>query len=141
MRPVRRARRRAFASTLAILGFGVIVAFAVLLARYATIDIAGARRAELESYAHQIIRSAQAWSGLHAGEFAETPVVELSFNDILPGNGDGKVELSCTESSGGEALIECHVVLRLGQQTLRRRVCWPRPSAATTRPAADPATP
>ena len=133
-------RRRAYTLVLAIVGMGLVVLFAFLLARYAMLEIGRERQASLELCGRGVAASAQAWSLLHADELAGPDAVALPIKSLLPDGATGEAELRRITPPGADPLIECRITLRLGRQTLHRHLVWPLGSAKPL-PAEVPATP
>lgn len=141
MKTDRRARRAAYAVIVAIVGLALITMFAFVLARYAMLDMAGEKRAALESCANQVFESARAWSVLHCTELRDTPPVMLPIDELLPAATSGEAQLRRLQTAAGHSVVECRLRLAQGRQRLQRRAQWPLPAVSTTRPASDAATP
>jgi hypothetical protein len=149
VRPRVRDGRRGYALILALVGLAIIIAYAIVLARYAVLEMAREKQALLESCAQQIAESARAWSLAHARELSTSAAVTLPIEELLPPGASGRADLRLAASADGRSLVECYVALERGHQRLTRRLYWPPPAeaapatapAATSHPAPAPATP
>ena len=141
MRRVTSSRRRGMTLVLAIMAFGIICLFVTVLARLALLDAVNERKVAVDSYAEQVVRSAQAWSAAHPEQVRNGGVIEVPIDELLPGGVEGQAELSRVDGPDGVIMAECRITLSQGRQRVHRRLAWPLPSAATAPPASDAATP
>ncbi len=113
MRPSLRSRR-GYALLPALLALGVASVYAVVLARYAFLDLAQVRREALESCTEQVVQSARAWVQAHAEELG--PPVELPIAAMLPGGTSGHLVVAREGGGGGPAIAVCRINLQSGGQ-------------------------
>ena len=120
-----RHRRPAYIAGMALMFSGLLLVLLVVLADYATTDMAQQRQALLEAQAEQILQSARAWSQLPIAELAESGSRTLPVDQLVPPQTTGAVELVLIRASDSLTLVDCKLRLQRGRATVRRQVRWP----------------
>ena len=127
--------RRGYVLTVLIVVAGIVLAFALLMARLTVLETARQRQFALETWADEIVASARDWSRLHAADLAGNAPVRLPLDDLLPRGLAGEAEVE-RDQSDGETIVRCRITLEQARMRWRREVVWPLRSL--TRAASAP---
>jgi hypothetical protein len=120
-----RHRRPAYVAGVALMFSGLLLVFLVVLAEYATTDMAQQRRAQLAAHAEQILQSARAWSQRHVNQLAGATPAVPPIDELVPSETSSTLELHAAQTEDGQTLVECRLRLRRGRATVFRQVRWP----------------
>lgn len=132
----RRYQRRGFLLTLAVMVALIILLLAIVLGRYAVVEMRQEKLAAYDSLAHQVLESARDWSRLHAADLDESAWRMLSIDELLTPGITGAIELRRCPAAEGQGWIECRLKLHRATGDLSREARWP-----AVLPTADAATP
>ena len=97
-------RIRGYVLMPALLAFGVAGLYAVVLAKYALLDVTAVRREALEACAEQIAQSARAWAAAHAEQLGAPR--ELPISELLPRGASGRVLVERGTDGNGNPLSQ-----------------------------------
>jgi hypothetical protein len=126
-----RHRRLAYVAGMALMFSGLLLVLLLVLADFATTDVAQQRQALLEAQAEQILQSARAWSQRHLAQLAGSAPAELPIHQLVPSETSSTLELHAAPADDGQTFVECRLRLRRGRASIYRQAQWPLATPAS----------